>query len=143
MFLKGLTHLDYSQQFQAWQQHLAGQDTSYPQYLTTLGAFLERNPFTLDRWLEYIELTNHHEYKTALSHNPKSFELWMAYLESCRSLATPEKEYQEVLRNAIMEVGTDSRALPLYNQFQLFIPDNPNTKYEFYKKVFTRALIGL
>ena len=83
-FLRGLQHLDYSQQYLAWQEYLSAQDTSAAPYLSTLGAFLQRFPFTLHRWLEYITLTSHHEYKTALKHNPKSFELWMGYLESCR-----------------------------------------------------------
>lgn len=45
------------------------------------------------------------------------------------------------MEKAIIEIGADSRALFLYQEYYLMV--NEGVRFEFYKKVFTRALIGL
>lgn len=49
--------------------------------------------------------------------------------------------YRKELEKAIIEIGADSRALFLYEEYYLMV--NEGVRFEFYKKVFTRALIGL
>ena len=140
IFVKGLVHCDYAEQYSAWQSYLTNEQHS-EQYLLSLGVFLENFPFCHQQWLDYIHHTSFQEFQTALKRNPKSYELWAEYLGQCKERR--EGNYKEQLERAIMEVGADSRSLWLYQEYYDLIADNPNNRYEFYKKVFTRALIDL
>lgn len=75
--------------------------------------------------------------------NPKSYELWVDYLSNYKLLHEGEDplKYKKELEKAIIEIGADSRSLFLYEEFYPMVAEN--LRYEFYKKVFTRALIGL
>ena len=84
-----------------------------------LGIFLESFPFNYKYWLEYIKLTKFEEYQKALLKNPKSYELWITYLQNCRLMyfeQDPQK-YKKELEKAIIEIGADTRALFLYEEY--------------------------
>ena len=56
-------------------------------------------------------------------------------------METDPEKYKPQLERAIIEVGADSRALFLYEEYYEMVKEN--LRYEFYKKVFTRALRDL
>lgn len=66
----------------------------------------------------YIHLTKAEEYITALQRNPKSYELWVNYLQYCKEAYVDDlPKYKKELEKAIMEVGADSRSLSLYEEY--------------------------
>lgn len=115
MFLKEIENEDYAEKYRRWAEYLRVEGQS-DNYLQVLGIFLEYFPFNCHYWTEYIQLTRFEEYHIALKRNPKSYELWTAYLLTCKSMfyEQDKQKYKKELENAIMEVGADSRALPLY-----------------------------
>jgi hypothetical protein len=110
-------------------------------YLLLLGYFLESFPFNYKYWAEYIQCTKFEEYKTALRRNPKSYELWVQYISNFKLIEPSQQKYREELQYAIIEVGADTRSLFLYEEYYEIVSEN--TRFEFFKKIFTRGLVGL
>ncbi len=142
IFLKEIEHCTYGEKYCRWEEYLR-KEVQADNYLYLLSTFLEEFPFNYKFWLEYIQLTKFEEYQTALLRNPKSYELWIAYLHNCRLMYFDQdrQKYKKELEKAILEIGADSRALSLYEEYYDMV--NEGVRFEFYKKLFTRALAGL
>ena len=107
-----------------------------------LKVFLEEFPFNYVYWVAYVHYSGSlSAYELALKRNSKSFELWSAYLLGLKNEGCDQAKYKKELEKAIFEVGADTRSISFYQEYYGMISEN--TRYEFYKKIMTRALIGL
>lgn len=68
-------------------------------------------------------------------------KLWQLYLSFIKDLGNPIV-YKKELERAIAEVGADTQALPLFEEYLHLISDD-TAKWEFFKKIFSKSLVGL
>ena len=64
--------------------------------------------------------------EVALKRNPKSYDLWISYLQSCKLMyfESNKDKYKKELEQGLLEIGADSRALPLYEDYYDLISEN-------------------
>jgi len=72
---------------------------------------------------------------------PKSLQLWQLYLSFVRDIGNLTV-YKKELERAIAEVGADTQALPLFEEYLKMISDDA-AKWEFFKKIFSKSLVGI
>lgn len=59
----------------------------------------------------------------------------------CSPLYEDKAKYRKEIERAIVEVGADCRAGPIYLEYYHLL--NESYRYEFFKKIFIRALFNL
>jgi hypothetical protein len=72
---------------------------------------------------------------------PKCLSLWRLYLDYIRDLGNAII-YKKELDRAIIEIGADTNAAPIFEEYLSLINDDVS-KWEFFKKVFSRSLVNL
>lgn len=117
------------------------EEEKYPEYLDR---FLERFPFSLHHWTKYLALRIEDlgkGYAVALEHLPKSLDLWRLYLSFVKETGNASV-YKKELERAVAEVGADTQAMPLFEEYLRLVGDDI-AKWEFFKKLLTKSLVGL
>ena len=117
LLLKETEQSTYAHRYKRWEEFLKIAKTEGEEpYVHSLSVFLDYYPFNYEYWLDYIHYTSSETYQVALKRNSKSYELWISYLKYIRNtpLFEDKPKYRKEVERAILEIGADCRAGPLY-----------------------------
>ena len=119
LLLKEAEQSTYAHRYKHWEEFLKNakaEGEGVEPYVHSLTVFLDHYPFNDKYWLDYIHYTSSETYQGALKTNSKSYELWISYLEYIRNtpLFEDRPKYRKEVERAILNVGADCRASPLY-----------------------------